>query len=197
MKAVPEVRRKILEMCPVGRKAYLVVGTMSIHKGVFKRTGVYRTGNNISASVPLGIVASAAVAAAGLPLPPNIIPDPEAGTEHSNTSQWVMASTITATGENGEPDPTAEEVFAIACKEVSRDWRGLGSDLKMKAKRTEYRGGQYFRKDDELDSEDESDDESFEIIAAEELCLADKIIEGQGLDFIEFSPTTSDPARSP
>ena len=85
-----------------------------------------------------------------------------------------MNFSATAVGEDGEADEAAEEVFAIACKEVTRDWQGFGNDVKMKAKRPEYRGGQHFGQDDDSDSDVESgDDEGAETLAAQGLSLAD------------------------
>jgi hypothetical protein len=60
----------------------------------------------------------------------------------------------------------------VACKEISRSWRYLGYDVKMKVKHLEYWGGQHFGGEEDLDSDDSDDaDETLEALAAEGLCL--------------------------
>ena len=160
LKDIPDARGKILEMCTVGGKAYLVVGTMSIQTATFKRTGMRRNDTDVSGSLPVGAAAGAAAASAGLPLPPDAVPNAEMGVQRSNSSDWTMEFSATAMGANGEPDEAAEEVFAIACKEVNRDWSGFGKDVKVKKKRPEYRGGQHFGNNEDSDSDAESDDDA-------------------------------------
>lgn len=175
LKANPEARRKLLEMCPVGGKAvYLVVGTMSIQTATFKRTGTLRDNTDVSSVLPIGAAASTAAASVGIPFDPQAVPNPEIGVQHLNSSDWTMDSSATATGVDGEADEGAEEVFAISCKAVSRDWQGFGSDFRVKEKRPEYRGGQHFGKNDDSNSDEESDDnEEVETLAAQNLSLTE------------------------
>ena len=173
LKANPEARRKILEMCPVGGKpVYLIVGTMSIQTATFKKTGTHRNNTDASSVLPVGAAATAAAASAGMPISPQAVPNPEIGVQRSNSSDWKMDFSATARGENGEADEGAEEVFAISCKAVTRDWQGFGSGLKMKTKRPEYRGGQHFGGDDDSGADNESDDDAeLERLAAQDLSL--------------------------
>jgi hypothetical protein len=181
LKAVPQVRRKLLEMCPVGDKMYLVVGTMSVQRARFNRTDSQSKSIGVSGSLPLGIAASAAaLAAGGVVLPLDSLPDPAAETKHSNSTHTSTAFSSVAVGDDGDLED-AEEVFAVACKEITRSWRGLGQDLKLKPRHPEYRGGQHFGQGDDETSDDEDDmDEEIEAMAAE------------GLELLEREPTSLD-----
>ena len=175
LKANPEVRRKILEMCPVGGKAvYLVVGTMSIQTAAFKMAGRQRNSANASGVLPVGAAASAAAASAGIPFPPQGIPNPEIGLDRSDSSDWTMDFSATAVGEGEEADEGLEEVFAVSCKAITRDWHGFGSNFNVKKKRPEYRGGLHFGRSDDSNSDEESDDDAeVEKVAAQNLSLTE------------------------
>jgi hypothetical protein len=82
LKGVPEARRKMLDMCPVGGKTYLIVGTMSIQTATFKSTGTQRHCSSISSALPI----SAAAGAAGVPLLLSRVLDPQVGVQISNSS---------------------------------------------------------------------------------------------------------------
>ena len=194
LKATPEARRKILEMCPVGGKAvYLIVGTMSIQTATFKTTGTRRNNTNVSGTLPMGAAASATAASSGIPLPPQAIPNPEVGLERSNSSDWTMDFSATARGKDGEIDEGAEEVFAISCKAVRRDWQGFGGDLKMKEKRLEYRGGQHFGNSRDSESDEGSDDDAEgEMLAAQNLSLT-----GIGAELFEKESVIFNPVPGP
>ena len=85
-----------------------------------------------------------------------------------------MESSATAMGADGEADEGAEEVLAISCKAVTRDWQGYGSDFKMQKKHLEYRGGQHFRSNDDSDSDEESEDDAeVKLLAARNLSLSE------------------------
>jgi hypothetical protein len=172
LKSVSEVRSKMLEMCSIGGKVYLIVGTLSIQTAMFKQTGKNHSIIKATGSLPLGAVASAAAASGGIPLPIGAV-DAQLGAGRSTSSDWTMEFTATATGPEGDKDEGAEEVFAIACREITRDWHGLGTDVKMRVKGPEYRGGQHFGEGDQSDSDQEEDSEEAEITAAENLRLAD------------------------
>lgn len=172
LKSVPDVRREILEMCSVGGKVYLIVGTVSVQTATFKSTGFQRSKNKAAVSLPVSAVASAAAASGGVILPISGV-DPELGTGHSTSSSWSTQFTTTATGADGEENLCSEEVFAVACREITREWHGLGSDVKMRLKRPQYTGGQHFGEGDESDQEKEEEDEDAELAAAETLRLAD------------------------
>jgi hypothetical protein len=77
-----------------------------------------------------------------------------------------MEFSASAVGENSEAVADAEEVFAIAVKEVTRDWQGFGNDIMMRSKHPEYYGGQHFGQNDDSSSEDEEDLEDGQDIAA-------------------------------
>jgi hypothetical protein len=145
LKSVSEVRRKTLEMCSVGEKVYLIVGTMSIQTAMFKQTVIKRSNTAVAGSLPVGAVAIAAAASGGITLPVGAA-NAELGAERSSSADWTMKFTATTTGSEGEKDGGAEEVFAIACKEITRDWHGLGTDVKMRVKRPEYRAYNIFVK---------------------------------------------------
>jgi hypothetical protein len=163
LKAVPDVRRKILEMCPVGDKVYLIVGTMSAQTAKFEQTAAQTTGTSVSGSLQLPL--SVAMSVGAMPHL-DTVTSPEAGTNHSESSGWSMKFSSTAIGEDGNSGE-AEEVFAVACREISRSWRDLGQDVKMKTKPPEYRGGQHFGAEEDSDSADEDDaNEEMEAFAA-------------------------------
>jgi hypothetical protein len=168
LKAVPEVRRRLLEMCSVGDKVYLIVGTMSAETAKFEQTVAQTKGSSLSGSLqlPLGV----AMSMGGVPHLDKVS-SPEASTSHSESSKWSMKFSSTAIGED-DSSGDAEEVFAVACREISRSWRNLGQDVKMKTKPPEYRGGQHFGTEEDSDSADEDDvNEEVEVLAAEGLNL--------------------------
>ncbi|KAL8661919.1 MAG: hypothetical protein Q9168_008334 [Polycauliona sp. 1 TL-2023] len=176
LKAIPLLRRQILDMCPVGGDAvYLIVGTMSIQTATFSSSGTRQRNLAASSEMPVGVAASATAASAGIPLTSDAVPNPEMGVQRSNTSDWTMEFSATAMGDDGEAREDAEEVFAIACKAIRRDWQGFGSDVKLKGKRPEYRGGQHFGTNDESDNnnEDSDNDSEAETLAAENLNLTE------------------------
>lgn len=149
----------MLDMCPVGGKIYLVVGTMSFHTAEVKQSGTRSKARNAEADVPLGKVVAAA---GGLPYPTGEVGSVQIDTEHSASSDWTMGSTVTAGGESED----AEEVSAVACRVVRRDWAGLGTDVKFTENTPDYRGGQHFRKAS-------SDDEDEEEVDAQDLMLTE------------------------
>ncbi|KAF3916711.1 hypothetical protein ABW20_dc0106395 [Dactylellina cionopaga] len=194
-KALPKSRQKMLEMCPISGKVYLVVGIMSAHTLEVKRTGIQQKDLGASLTVPL----RAAVALSGLPADPNAIPNPEARARRTTSSAWDMEFTTTAVGQDGAPDGMAEEVFAIALKEITRDWQGFGRDLKMKTKQPEYRGGQNYGDNDsdsgEQNEEDEGDeDEEAEILAAQGLELTGNATEFLDGEFFTYNSSLNEQA---
>ncbi|KAE9378276.1 hypothetical protein N431DRAFT_435432, partial [Stipitochalara longipes BDJ] len=167
LKAIPEVRREILDMCPVGHKVYLIVGTMSAQKAKFEHNVTQSKSTSVSGSLkpPLNVALSVGAPHA------NIITAPEASSKYSDSSEWAMKFSSNAAGEDGGSSD-AEEVFAVACKEISRGWGGLGHDVKLKIKSPEYRGGQHYGTEEETDSDREDEaDEAKEALAAEGLSL--------------------------
>ncbi|KAL8994422.1 MAG: hypothetical protein Q9169_005609 [Polycauliona sp. 2 TL-2023] len=190
LKADPQVRRKMLEMCPVGGSpAYLIVGTMSIQTATFSSSGTQHHNTTASSELPIGAAATAAAVSAGIPLAPHAAPDPEIGVQRSNSSDWTMEFSATATGKDGEADESAEEVFAIACKAVTRDWQGFGSDVKLKGKRPEYRGGQHFGNNDDSNADEDSDnDTEAETAAAQNLKLTEVGAEAFQKHSVLFNP---------
>ncbi|OAQ59802.1 hypothetical protein VFPPC_09916 [Pochonia chlamydosporia 170] len=153
LKANPAIRRKLLEMCPVNDKVYLIVGTMSVQEASFERSTLMGRSTNTGITLPLGLAASAASIATGVPLPgvADAIPDAEAGFERGS----VVSSTASFTTSVKE----GEEVIAIACRTVTRTWRGFGKDVQMGTRQPEYRGGQHFGEGSGSDSEFEDEDE--------------------------------------
>ncbi|KAK4186667.1 hypothetical protein QBC35DRAFT_500641 [Podospora australis] len=182
LKGVPETRRKLLEMCPVGDKVYLVVGTMSISSAQFSMDSYQQKSKTLGVQIPVGMIASAAVAAGtGIPLPPGVaaefIPDAEGGVKRDEGRGYGASFSV---------ESEKEEVFAIAVKVIRRTWKGLGGELKVGTRQPEYRGGQHFAEIDDADSESERDDEAedeeaMEEIAAQGLEMMDEYnLEGQG-----------------
>ncbi|KAK1755542.1 hypothetical protein QBC47DRAFT_380624 [Echria macrotheca] len=178
LKATPEVRRRMLEMCPAGDKVYLVVGTMSVRGGTFDRATSRTNGRTVGVSLPLAAAAGAAAMAHGVVLPcgaADVVPEAEAGVTRKQTAASVESFRTAAGG-----DDDGDEVFAISCKVITRTWQGLGRDVRVKARQPEYRGGQHFGESDESDSESEDEeDEEMEAAAAEGLLLSDGGIEGR------------------
>jgi len=174
LKSIPEVRRKMLEMCPLRDKVYLVVGTMSIQTGTFDRATFKNHDSSMGASLPLAIASSAAALSFGALLPcAKMIPDAEAGVKHGNSSASTATFSTAAVSDDGSLLENGEEVFAVACKVITRNWEGLGKNVKVKTRQPEYRGGQHFGEKSESDaSNSESDmDEEFEAILAQGLTL--------------------------
>jgi hypothetical protein len=170
LKELPEVRTKILDMCPWSSKtAYLVVGTMSFRTAEISRTGESHRNRKLETTVPVGQLAAAAASA---PVGGHT-GDAQLDLERSRQAEWTTKFTTAATGPNGEPEEHAEEVFAICCKEIGRDWLGLGKGVQMKPRQVEYRSGQHFKGDDE-DEDDEDDDDEGTREAAEGLQLLDE-----------------------
>jgi len=164
LKALPAVRSKILDMCPMNsRTAYLVVGTMSIKTAEFKQTGETHKNTTLDGSLPLLQIAATA---SGVPLVGST-GSVGVGAENLASAKW------TRTFKTPDNAGGGEEVFAISYKEVSRDWLGLGSDVRMKAKQVEYRGGQHFGSDDDVDSDEAEDDDEAENAAVEGVQLSD------------------------
>ncbi|KAL8296510.1 hypothetical protein RB597_005882 [Gaeumannomyces tritici] len=147
LKGVPEVRREILRLCPVGGKAYLVVGTMSFQTATVKREGSRAAGAGVSATVPVGELATAAAGA----------PCVELGAERSSSAAWTTDYEVN--GAEGNKSNGGQEVFAVACKEISRSLLGLGTDIKLRTKQPEYRGGVHFGSDDSSESDEEEDED--------------------------------------
>lgn len=168
LKAVPQVRRKILDMCAVGHKVYLIVGTMSAQTAKFEHTAAQAKGTSVSGALQLPL--SVALSVGGMP-PLDTLTSPEASMRQSDSSGWAMRFSSTAIGEDGSSGD-AEEVFAVACREISRSWGGLGDDVKMKARHPEYRGGQHFGEDSDSNNEDDAN-ETLEALAAEGLRLVE------------------------
>ncbi|KAG7284485.1 hypothetical protein NEMBOFW57_010860 [Staphylotrichum longicolle] len=87
LKAVPEVRRKVLDMCPVSDKVYLVVGTMSVQAGTFSSTSLTQRGRGGGVEVPLALAAGAAALGVGVPLPGGllgeVLPEVDVGVERA------------------------------------------------------------------------------------------------------------------
>jgi hypothetical protein len=165
LKAVPDVRRKMLEMCPVGGRVYLVVGTMSLRAGTFHRTALAEGARSVGVAVPMGIAA----AAAGVSLPGigDALPGVDVGVRRAGS---VGSRASFETGVGGGEDG-GEEVFAVACKVVKRTWRELGRGVTVRSRQPEYRGGQHFGESDE--DSDEMSDEEGELGEEEEAALAE------------------------
>lgn len=151
LKSVPEVRREMLRLCPVGGKAYLVVGTMSFQTATVKRAGNRENGAGVSATVPVpaGELATATAGAPGVV---------ELGAERSSSAAWTTGYNVKGT-EGNESNGGGQEVFAVACKEISRGLLGLGRDIKLRNKQPEYRGGVHFGSDDSSESDEEEDED--------------------------------------
>ncbi|KAL8364872.1 hypothetical protein RB595_003923 [Gaeumannomyces hyphopodioides] len=156
LKAVPEVRVEMLDLCPVGGKLYLVVGTMSFQAASVRRAGGRTTGAGVSAAVPGELVAAAAAAAGVAGLPGDGGAVVELGVNASSSAAWATAYAVKGAEGSGAEGGQEEEVnvFAVACKEVSRNLLGLGKDMKLRAKQPEYRGGMHCG-----GSDDESNEE--------------------------------------
>lgn len=182
LKAVPQARKELLEMCPVGGKAYLIVGTMSIQTARFTTTGTRHQSTKAHGSLPVDKIAQAA----GVPMFGSVGLTPEAGIQHSTSSGWTMDFST----KMAEDDDDAFEVFAISCKEVTRGWGGFGKDVIMNRKRPEYRGGQRFGPDEDESDEDE-DEENAEILAAESLTLKEPPFDGLLGDTFLLNPLPS------
>jgi hypothetical protein len=185
LKAIPEVRREILAMCPFGGRAYLIVGTMSFHTAELKRTGTRRNNSIVSGTLPIGTLAGAAAMSTAVPL---ALENPELGAQRSHSNEWTTQSRTTAVGENGDAAEDAEEIFAVAYREISRDWQGFGNDVKLNAKRPEYRGGQHFGDDEESDSDKDEENEEMEELAARDLILANSRPEAFEASSVIFNP---------
>jgi len=143
LRAIPEVYNRMLEMCGRGGKAYLIVGTMSARTANIKATSNQAAKVAGVGSVPVGILPAVA---GGAPLATGI-GNVEVGVERASAMEWSVNYSV--------KDDTLE-VIAIACREVTRDWQGLGNDIKMRSRQPEYRGGRHFGNDDsESDEEDE------------------------------------------
>ncbi|KAL8380762.1 hypothetical protein RB595_005174 [Gaeumannomyces hyphopodioides] len=147
LKSVPEVRRDMLRLCPVGGKAYLIVGTMSFQTATVKRGGNREDGTGVSATVP---VAGELATTTGI----------ELGAERSSSAAWTTGYNVKG-AEDNKSNGGGQEVFAVACKEISRSLLGMGRDVKLRNKQPEYRGGVHFGSDDssESDEEEEEDEE--------------------------------------
>ncbi|KAK0736382.1 hypothetical protein B0T21DRAFT_366815 [Apiosordaria backusii] len=170
LKSIPEVRRQILEMCPIGDKVYLVVGTMSVATATFTSATSTSKTNTVGVSVPLGLMASAATTASvGLPLPPGV------AEMMPNFDMGVAKGDLKGGESRYETHEQREEVFAVACKAVTRTWQGLGGDVRVAARNPEYRGGQHLGEDtDEGEDEDEGEDDGVdEEMLARALTLVD------------------------
>ena len=162
LKKNPDVRRKLLEMCPVGKKIYLVVGTMGFQSASLKRTGMQRHESKAAGSLPTG----AAIAA----LSGGTIAFGEAGTVevsggHARSAEWTIESKVAAC--DAEDGDKSDVVFAVSYRVITRNWKRLGSDIKMKIKAEQRSGLHFGARDSEEDSDEESDDEEAEIQAAE------------------------------
>lgn len=187
LKSIPHVRRKILDMCPVGDKVYLVVGTMSVQSGTFHRTVAQVKDRSTAVALPLALAATAAgLGVGGVPIGPcaELIPDAEAGVKRADSS--ASTTSFSTVGEDG-----GEEVFAVACKVIRRSWRGFGGDVGMRWRQPEYRGGQHLGSDDEgSDSEEEASgeeselDEEVEEMIAQGLVLSDEGMEGVDMEMV-------------
>lgn len=184
LKAVPQVRRKLLNMCRVGDKVYLIVGTMSARTAKFEQTATHTKNASVSGSLSLPLSVAMSVGAPQL----DTVASPEVGTEHSESSGWSRQFSSKAVGEDGNSGD-AEEVFAVACREISRSWRDLGQDVKMKTRGPDYRGGQHFGSDSDSSDEDEPN-EAEEALAAEELSLLES--GPPSLDGLWISPLLDD-----
>lgn len=167
LKAVPEVRRKVLDMCPVSDKVYLVVGTMSVQAGTFSSTSLTQRGRGGGVEVPLALAAGAAALGVGVPLPGGllgeVLPEVDVGVER--VGEVRTGAVFSTGGEDGE------EVFAVACKVVRRSWMGVGRDVRVGGRQPEYRGGQHFGAGGE-DSDDEWSDGEEELGEEQEAVLA-------------------------
>jgi len=143
LKKAPHVRREMLRLCPVGGKVYLVVGTMSFATARVRRTGNRATGAGASATVPV----AGGVDAGGASI--------ELGAERSSSAAWTTDYTVQV----GDAVGGGQEVFAIACREISRNLLGMGADVKLRIAQPEYRGGVHFGVDDSGDSDDSDNSE--------------------------------------
>jgi hypothetical protein len=175
-------------MCPVSDKVYLVVGTMSVQSARFDHSTIQTHERSTGVALPLAIAASAAAMSFGAPLGPcaEVIPDAEAGVSRASSSVST-ASFSTAAGDGDE-----EEVFAVACKVISRTWHGLGKDVGVRERQPEYRGGRHFGHHDGIrmeadnvgDSDESNDgsevDEEIEADIARELRMVDEGLGGLG-----------------
>ncbi len=172
LKSIPHVRRRLLEMCPVNKAVYLVVGTMSAQTAAFHRSASTQHAAGGGVAVPTALAASAAAMAVGVPLPVpgEVLPDVEAGVARVDSAATTAAFRTAPAGEEEE----GEEVFAIACKVVKRSFVRLGTDVRVSARRPEFTGAQHFGVDD--------DDEEEELGEDEAACLA------QGLTLEDWVP---------
>jgi hypothetical protein len=101
LKMVPEVRRKVLEMCPLGGKVYLIVGTMSIQTAEFKLTGNRHNNATIAGTLPVGGVASAAAASGGVPLLTGTA-NAQVGGQQTNSVDSTMEFSVDSTDPDEE-----------------------------------------------------------------------------------------------
>lgn len=152
LKANPDVRRELLNMCPVNEMVYLVVGTMSARSAKFERSTLACGNTGGGAKLHVGAMAGAATLAPGGPvitpgLLGGVVPDLEVGLERSRLSGVTASFTI---------DGEDEQVFAVACRVIKRTWHGLGNDVRVGMRQPEYTGGLHFGSDSDSDnSEDE------------------------------------------
>ncbi|KAH7124996.1 hypothetical protein B0J13DRAFT_647101 [Dactylonectria estremocensis] len=171
LKAIPEVRSELLSMCPVGGKVYLIVGTMGYRTATVKQAGNQSVRGTLAGTLPTGTHSAATI---GVPLAVGE-GGIEIGAERTSSSAWTKDYELKASEADG--GEAGEHVFALACREVTRDWIGLGMDIKMRTKQPEYRGGQHYGAGDESDSNEDGDNDEAENMAAQGLYLVDSASE--------------------
>ncbi|KAL2135252.1 hypothetical protein VTI74DRAFT_9237 [Chaetomium olivicolor] len=129
-------------------------------------------GKEAGVALPLGMAAGVAGLAGGVPLPgvgAEVMPDLEAGVGRTSSSASMGTFSTSADGD-GEG---REEVFAIACKVITRTWKGIGRDVRVRCRQPEYRGGQHFGDDGRSDSDEEDSEKELELTEEDEAALAE------------------------
>lgn len=151
LKAVPEVRRAVLEMLPVGGKIYLVVGIMTFSTAIVRHEGNKSASNHTEAKLPIGNVVTAAVGA------PPIMGTQKVGVaveqSSSTSSDWASRAKVVAEGDD------AEEIFAVEYRVVTRDWAGLGKEPVYRPWAPAYRGGLTYGRSIDVNRSDEDDED--------------------------------------
>jgi hypothetical protein len=170
------------------RELYLVVGYMSFHKAEITQTSTEKKTREAKATVAGGTIARIAASASGAPVLSltGETGNTEVESARMRSSNSTMTSKVVAVGSGGEVEESAEEVFAIEYKIVSRDLAGFGKNIQLSGRAPEYKGGQSLgdhgddgeEEESDVEDDEEMDDDNYEIRAAQSLVISDETFVG-------------------
>ena len=147
VRAQPGIAKRLLEMVPVGHKAYMIIGLVQIEAG-----SSIRRSKTTSKSSERGLglpVVEVATAAAGIPLSLGGIADIELEEERTKSHM---------TETRGLSDK-ASEIIAVEYRAIRRNFSGLGRKVVLRDSIVDFQGALTFQQGGDEDSDDSSDDE--------------------------------------